>query len=91
MNVFIERGAIQRWADALVMELEEIRYGGEAIVPEGSLGQSICEMRKPARTREQHARGEQAATPTRPCQARLRVAREVRFDPCRTFGRSACR
>lgn len=48
MNVFIERGAIQRWADALVMELEEIRYGGEAIVPEGNLGQSICVMRKPA-------------------------------------------
>jgi SAM-dependent methyltransferase len=48
MNVFIERGAIQRWADALVMELEEIRYGGEAIVPEGNLGQSICVLRKPA-------------------------------------------
>jgi SAM-dependent methyltransferase len=48
MNVFIEREAIQRWADALVMELEEIRYGSEEIVPEGPLGQSVCVLRKPA-------------------------------------------
>jgi SAM-dependent methyltransferase len=47
MNVFIERGAIQRWADALGLEIIEIRSGGDQVVPEGSLGQALCVLRKP--------------------------------------------
>jgi ubiquinone/menaquinone biosynthesis C-methylase UbiE len=47
LNVFIERNAIQRWADALGLELTHLHDGGEALTPEGNLGQSICVLRKP--------------------------------------------
>lgn len=47
MNVFIERNAIHRWADALGMELLEIRGGGEAVCAEGNLGQALAVLRKP--------------------------------------------
>lgn len=48
LNVFIERNAIQRWADALGLELLELHEGPSAIVPEGPLGQSVAVLRKPA-------------------------------------------
>jgi SAM-dependent methyltransferase len=48
MNVFIERNAIHRWADALGLEVLEIRDGGDWIAPEGNLGQAVCVLRKPA-------------------------------------------
>jgi ubiquinone/menaquinone biosynthesis C-methylase UbiE len=47
LNVFIERPAIEVWARGLDMTLEEIRGGGEVIVPEGNLGQAIAVLRKP--------------------------------------------
>jgi SAM-dependent methyltransferase len=47
MNVFIERNAIQVWADALALYIEDIRAGGDHIVPEGNLGQAVCVLRKP--------------------------------------------
>lgn len=47
MNVFIERNAIQVWAERLGMEIVEIRDGGDHVVAEGNLGQSLCVLRKP--------------------------------------------
>jgi len=47
LNVFIERTAIRRWADALGLELVALHDGSEALVPEGALGQSLCVLRKP--------------------------------------------
>ena len=47
LNVFIERNAIQRWADALALELVALHDGTEVVVPEGALGQSLCVLRKP--------------------------------------------
>ena len=47
MNVFVERNAIQVWANALGLEVEAFHSGSEAVVPEGSLGQSLCVLRKP--------------------------------------------
>jgi SAM-dependent methyltransferase len=46
MNVFIERNVIQRFADALGMELLEIRGGGDEVVSEGNLGQSVAVLQK---------------------------------------------
>lgn len=48
MNVFIERGAIEVWARELGLKLVEFRDGGDAIVPEGNLGQALCVLEKPA-------------------------------------------
>jgi ubiquinone/menaquinone biosynthesis C-methylase UbiE len=48
INVFIDRQGIQRWADALALRVVDIRYGAEAIVPRGELGQSVCVLEKPA-------------------------------------------
>lgn len=48
MNVFMDRCGIQRFADALALEVLDFRYGHEHVVPEGSLGQSVCVLRKPA-------------------------------------------
>lgn len=47
LNVFIERNAIQRWADALSLEIVDLREGTDPIVPEGHLGQAVCVLRKP--------------------------------------------
>jgi SAM-dependent methyltransferase len=46
MNTFIDREAIGYWAEALAMDLVEIRDAAEAVVPEGNLGQSLCVLRK---------------------------------------------
>lgn len=48
MNSFLDRETIGHWADELGLEVVEIRDGAEAVVPEGSLGQSVCVLRKPA-------------------------------------------
>jgi len=48
LNVFIDREGIQCWADALTLEVIDLRFGGDQIVPEGVLGQSICVLRKVA-------------------------------------------
>ena len=47
MNVFMDRDGIQRWAEALGLDLIDIRAGSDLIVPEGPLGQSLCVLRKP--------------------------------------------
>jgi len=47
MNTFIDREAIGYWAQALGLEVVEIRDGADAVVPEGNLGQSLCVLRKP--------------------------------------------
>lgn len=47
INVFIERGALQVWANHLGLEIDEIRNGSDKIVPEGALGQSLCVIRRP--------------------------------------------
>jgi SAM-dependent methyltransferase len=47
LNTFIERGAIEVWAQELGMDVVDIRDGGDAVVAEGALGQSICVLRKP--------------------------------------------
>ena len=47
MNVFIDRDGIAVWARELGLEIEDLRFGSEAIVPEGNLGQSVCVLRKP--------------------------------------------
>ncbi|WP_337187774.1 class I SAM-dependent methyltransferase [Phenylobacterium sp.] len=47
LNVFIERNAIRVWTSELGMEMVELRDAGDAIVPQGALGQSICVLRKP--------------------------------------------
>jgi SAM-dependent methyltransferase len=47
LNVFMERNMIQRFADALAMELVEIRGGGELVTAEGTLGQAVAVLRKP--------------------------------------------
>ena len=46
LNTFIERGAIRVWAQTLELEVIDIRDGGNAVGPEGALGQSICVLRK---------------------------------------------
>jgi SAM-dependent methyltransferase len=48
MNVFMDRGGIHRFADALGLRFADIKFGSEQIVPEGVLGQSVCMMEKPA-------------------------------------------
>jgi SAM-dependent methyltransferase len=62
LNVFISRDAIQAWATHLKLDIIDIRYGDERFVPLsgavtlsdgtvmsdfGTLGQSICVLRKP--------------------------------------------
>lgn len=47
MNTFMDREAIGYWAGALGLQVVEIRDGADAIVSEGSLGQSTCVLRKP--------------------------------------------
>ncbi len=47
LNTFIEREAIQVWAQSLGLEVVDIRDGGSAVGPEGALGQAICVLRKP--------------------------------------------
>jgi len=47
MNTCIDRETIGHWAGALGMEVVEIRNGADAIVSEGSLGQSTCVLAKP--------------------------------------------
>lgn len=46
LNVFIERSAIEAWAERLEMDVEDLRGGNDAVVPEGHLGQSLCVLRK---------------------------------------------
>lgn len=46
MNVFIERNAIEVWARELGMTIEDMRDGGDPVVPEGNLGQALCVLRK---------------------------------------------
>ena len=48
LNVFIDRDGIQRWAEALALEVVDIVSSSDAVVPEGPLGQSLCVLRKPA-------------------------------------------
>jgi ubiquinone/menaquinone biosynthesis C-methylase UbiE len=48
LNVFVDRAAIAAWAGELDMIVEEIRAGGDLIVPEGAQGQATCVLRKPA-------------------------------------------
>jgi len=48
MNTFIDREAVGYWAEALGLEMVEIRSGRDVIAPEGNLGQSTCVLRKPA-------------------------------------------
>ena len=48
LNVFIDRDGIQRWAEALGLEVVDIRAGSDPIVAEGALGQSLCALRKSA-------------------------------------------
>jgi len=48
LNVFVDRDGIRRWAEALAMDVIDIRVGSEAVVPEGALGQSHCVLRKAA-------------------------------------------
>lgn len=47
MNTCIDRETIGHWAGALGMDVVEIRDGADAIVAEGSLGQSTCVLAKP--------------------------------------------
>jgi SAM-dependent methyltransferase len=47
MNVFIERSAIQVWAQELGLEVVAFHGGPDAVAPEGPLGQSLCVLRKP--------------------------------------------
>ncbi|HKP78221.1 MAG TPA: class I SAM-dependent methyltransferase [Phenylobacterium sp.] len=48
MNTFLDREAIGHWAGALGMDVVDIRDGAEGVVAEGSLGQSVCVLQKPA-------------------------------------------
>lgn len=48
MNTFLDRETIGHWADALDMEVVEIRDGRDVVAPEGNLGQSVCVLGKPA-------------------------------------------
>lgn len=48
MNTCIDRETIGHWATALGMEVVEIRDGADGVVAEGSLGQSVCVLRRPA-------------------------------------------
>ena len=48
LNTFIERGAIEVWARELGLTVVDIRDGGDAVIPEGALGQSLCVLEKPA-------------------------------------------
>jgi SAM-dependent methyltransferase len=47
MNVFMERNVIQRFADALALELTAIHGAAELIAPAGNLGQAVAVLRKP--------------------------------------------
>lgn len=47
LNVFLDRASLEIWARDLGLTLEEIRGGGEVIVPEGNLGQALCVLSKP--------------------------------------------
>jgi ubiquinone/menaquinone biosynthesis C-methylase UbiE len=47
LNVFLERSVIPIWAEYLGMEVEDLRAGGDHIVPDGNLGQAVCVLRKP--------------------------------------------
>lgn len=46
MNTFIDREAIGCWAQALDLQVVEIRDGADAVVAEGNLGQSVCVLQK---------------------------------------------
>lgn len=48
LNVFLERNTIHRFADALGLELLELRDGGAEIVEPANLGQALAVLRKPA-------------------------------------------
>lgn len=48
LNTFIERGAIEVWARELGLRVVDIRDGGDAVVTEGALGQSLCVLEKAA-------------------------------------------
>lgn len=47
MNTCIDRETIGHWAKALDLQVVDIRDGAEPVVPEGSLGQSVCVLQKP--------------------------------------------
>lgn len=47
MDVFHDRNCFPVWAQHLGLEFEEIRSGGDVVVPEGNLGQALCVLRKP--------------------------------------------
>lgn len=46
LNVFIDRSAIEVWAERLEMNVQDLRGGNDTIVPDGHLGQSLCVLRK---------------------------------------------
>jgi SAM-dependent methyltransferase len=48
MNTCIDRETIGHWAGALGLDIVEIRDGVDAVVTEGSLGQSTCVLQKRA-------------------------------------------
>ncbi|MBS0640293.1 MAG: class I SAM-dependent methyltransferase [Acetobacteraceae bacterium] len=47
INVFIERSAIQTWAQHLGLIVEAWRDATDPVGPEGALGQSVCVLRTP--------------------------------------------
>ena len=47
LSVFIDRSAIPIWAQSLGLHVDEIRGGGDSIVPSGALGQSLCVLTRP--------------------------------------------
>lgn len=49
LNTFIERNAIQTWADHLGFELERFVSGGETAWDAAALGQAVVVLRKPDR------------------------------------------
>lgn len=46
LNVFIGRDAIEFWAEALDMVIEQIHSGSEQLINEGATGQAVCVLRK---------------------------------------------
>ncbi|MBU1374741.1 MAG: class I SAM-dependent methyltransferase [Alphaproteobacteria bacterium] len=46
MNTCIDRETIGVWADALGLDVVEIRGGADPVVAEGNLGQSVCVLAK---------------------------------------------
>jgi SAM-dependent methyltransferase len=47
LNVFLDRPSIVLWAQALGLEVVDIRSGRDVIAPAGNLGQAVCVLGKP--------------------------------------------